>query len=500
MNCYFLFWKYLVNALRARKGIGMNNLSRDRQQTLDHILSLMGRSPDLIVRELKLPSKQSLTLLYLDGMVDKHAVQNSVIASLLDRAPAEQASLAGLQQYVIDAGEMGLTDTVDELLDRLLSGFLIVLMDGADRCLFVGMQGWEDRAVTESKTQSVVRGPQDSFTETLRTNTTLVRRRVKDSRVRIINLKIGYRTKTDVDLMYISGLADEKLVETISERLRSVRIDRVLEGEYVEELLRSNQTKTIFPTMYNTDRPDVISAGILEGKIAIFVDNTPFVLLAPTLFVDYMQSAEDYYQSILYSNAIRLLRYVSLFICMLAPAIYIALTTFHQDMLPTQLLLSLAAQREGIPFPAFLEALLMEVTFEILREAGIRMPRTIGQAVSIVGTIVIGQAAVEASIVSPAMVIIVAITAIASFVIPSYSMSISIRFLRFAFMGLAAVMGVYGLTIGFIVLTIHLCHLQSFGIPYMSPMAPFRKGMQQDAVFRFPYRSSNRFGSARGKR
>ncbi|PRX72813.1 spore germination protein KA [Cohnella sp. SGD-V74] len=478
----------------------MNNLSRDMRETLELILSLMGRSPDLIVRDLELASGQRLVLLYLDGMVDKQAVQNNVIGSLLDRAPAEQVPLHVLQQCVIDAGEVGFVDSVDELLDQLLSGCLIVLTDGTARGLFVGLPGWEDRNITESKTQSVVRGPQDSFTETLRTNTTLVRRRVKDPRIRMVNFKVGSRTKTDVTLMYISGLANEKLVEQISGRLNAVRIDRVLEGEYIEELLRENKGKTIFPTLYNTDRPDVIAGGILEGRIAIFVDNTPFVLLAPTLFVDYMQSAEDYYQSMLYSNAIRLLRYVSLFICMLAPSVYIALTTFHQDMLPTQLLLSLAAQREGIPFPAFLEALLMEVTFEILREAGIRMPRTIGQAVSIVGTIVIGQAAVDASIVSPAMVIIVAITAIASFVIPSYSMSVPIRFLRFVFMGLAAVMGVYGLTIGFIILTIHLCHLQSFGIPYMSPMAPFRKGMQKDAVLRLPYHSSKSAGSARGKR
>lgn len=478
----------------------MNNLSRDMRETLELILSLMGHSPDLIVRDIELASGQRLILLYLDGMVDKQAVQNNVIASLLDRAPAEEVPLHVLQQCVIDAGEVGFVDSVDELLDQLLSGCLIVLTNGTARGLFVGLPGWEDRSITESKTQSVVRGPQDSFTETLRTNTTLVRRRVKDPRIRMVNFKVGSRTKTDVTLMYISGLANDKLVEQISERLNAVRIDRVLEGEYIEELLRENKGKTIFPTLYNTDRPDVIAGGILEGRIAIFVDNTPFVLLAPTLFVDYMQSAEDYYQSMLYSNAIRLLRYVSLFICMLAPSVYIALTTFHQDMLPTQLLLSLAAQREGIPFPAFLEALLMEVTFEILREAGIRMPRTIGQAVSIVGTIVIGQAAVDASIVSPAMVIIVAITAIASFVIPSYSMSVPIRFLRFAFMGLAAVMGVYGLTIGFIILTIHLCHLQSFGIPYMSPMAPFRKGMQKDAVLRLPYPSSKPTGSARGKR
>jgi len=233
--------------------------------------------------------------------------------------------------------------------------------------------------------------------------------------------------------------------------------------------------------------------------VALFVDGTPFVMLTPALFVDFIQSAEDYYQRPIYSNLIRILRYAALMICLLAPSVYIALTTFHQDMLPTQLLLSLAAQREGVPLPAFIEAFLMEVTFEILREAGIRMPRTIGQAVSIVGTIVIGQAAVEASIVSAAMVIIVSITAISSFVIPSYSMSFPIRIIRFLFMALSASFGVYGLTIGIIVLVVHLCHLHSFGIAYMSPSAPFNASDQNDAIFRNPFWKSTQGQTKQGK-
>lgn len=305
------------------------------------------------------------------------------------------------------------------------------------------------------------------------------------------SIKVGSLTKTDIALMYLEGKANPELVHTLLQRLTNAKSENIFEGEYIEELLMEKKQLTIFPVIYNTDRPDIIASGLLEGKIAIFIDGTPFVLLAPALFVDFIKSVEDKYQSYVYSNLIRGLRYFALSICMLAPSIYITLTTFHQDMLPSQLLLSLAAQREGVPFPAFLEAVLMEITFEILREAGIRMPRTIGQAVSIVGTIVIGQAAVEATIVSAAMVIIVAITAISSFVIPSYSMSIPIRIVRFSFMILAATFGMYGLTIGVILLLIHLCNLHSFGIPYMSPLAPYDKKEQHDGIFRMPFRNKN---------
>jgi spore germination protein KA len=462
------------------------------QSNIESIQQLMGYSADFLVRELLIAGRRQAALFYLDGMVDKQAFQDAVISPLLDRAPVEEVTLRFLRESVLEAGDVTTAAVLEEAMEEIMSGSLLLLVDGLAEGLLIALPGWEDRSITESKTQAVVRGPQNSFTETLSTNTTLVRRRVKDTRIRLTAMKIGKMTKTDVAVMYIDGVADPELVERLVTRLKNVRQDCVLEGEYLEEILLEDKKRTIFPLFYNTDRPDSIASGIMEGKIAVFVDGTPFVLLAPSLFVDFIQSAEDYYQSYVYSNLIRILRYMALLICMLAPSIYIALTTYHQDMLPTQLLLSLAAQREGIPFPAFVEALLMEVTFEILREAGIRMPRTIGQAVSIVGTIVIGQAAVEASIVSAAMVIIVAITAISSFVIPSYAMSVPIRLVRFVFMGLAAAFGAYGLTVGMIGLIIHLSTLYSFGVPYMSPLAPYNRAEQKDAIFRFPYRSSGK--------
>ncbi|MDQ0063842.1 spore germination protein [Paenibacillus harenae] len=460
------------------------------------LLDLMGNSTDFISRDLKLNGYIPIALFYLEGMVDITAVQEGVISSLLDRAQQLGGPInpETIQQHILNMGEVGLELNIATALDHLLSGSLLLLLEGHCEAVVVHLPGWEDRAISESSTQSVVRGPQNSFNETLRTNTTLVRRRVKDIRVRLKTIQIGKLTKTDVAIMYVDGVADPKLVDDLIRRLEHADYKNILEGEYIEELLLEKKQQTIFPVVYNTDRPDTIAAGMLEAKIAIFIDGTPFVLLVPSLFVDFIQSAEDYYQSYFYSNLIRLLRYTALIICMMGPAIYIALTTYHQDMLPTQLLLSLAAQREGVPFPAFFEALLMEITFEILREAGIRMPRTVGQAVSIVGTIVIGQAAVEASIVSAVMVIVVAITAISSFVIPSYGMSIPIRICRFGFMILAASFGFLGLTVGGIILILHLCSLHSFGVPYMSPYAPYNKSKQSDAILRFPIRNHSNKG------
>jgi len=296
---------------------------------------------------------------------------------------------------------------------------------------------------------------------------------------------IGKRTKTNVAMMYIKGIANDKIVKEVRLRLDRIDIDGILESGNIEELIR-DEPYSPFPTILNTERSDVVAAELLEGKIAIFVDGTPFVLIVPAIFIQFFQSSEDYYQSADIASLIRILRYFAFAIAMLAPALFIAVTTFNHVMLPPSLLISLAAQREGAPFPAFVEAIIMEVTFEILREAGLRMPRSIGSAMSIVGAFVIGTAAVEAGIISAAMVIVVSITAIASFVSPTYNLAISGRILRFGFMAIAASFGLLGITIGLIALLLHLCSLRSFGVPYMSSLAPFNLSDQKDAFIRLP--------------
>ncbi|MDP4158068.1 MAG: spore germination protein, partial [Bacillota bacterium] len=277
----------------------------------------------------------------------------------------------------------------------------------------------------------------------------------------------------------------DKVVKEVHHRLDKIDIGGVLESGYIEELIQDD-TFTPFPTIFNSERPDVVAACLLEGRVAILVDGTPFVLVVPSLFIQNFQVPEDYYQRADISSLLRLLRVICFLIALLGPSFYIAVTTYHQEMLPTSLLISLAAQREGVPFPAFVEAVMMEVAFEILREAGIRMPRAVGQAVSIVGALVLGQAAVEAGIVSASMVIVVSLTAIANFVFPAYNMAISIRMLRFGMMLLAASFGLYGITVGILALLLHLNSLRSFGIPYMAPMSPLIPDDLKDTVIRFP--------------
>jgi spore germination protein KA len=276
-----------------------------------------------------------------------------------------------------------------------------------------------------------------------------------------------------------------EVLKEVRQRLGRINIDAVLESGYIEELIQ-DKALTPFPTVNNTERPDALAAGILEGRVAIMVDGTPFALLVPALFLQFFQASEDYYQRADFATLLRVLRFLSFFISLLGPSLYIAITTFHQELLPPELLIRLVAAREGVPFPAFIEALIMEITFEVLREAGVRMPRAIGQAVSIVGTLVIGQAAVEAGIISPSMVIVVSLTAISNFVIPSFNMGIAVRILRFPIMFLAASFGLFGIVISLFAIVLHLCSLRSFGVPYMSPFASFNWDDQKDSIFRLP--------------
>jgi spore germination protein KA len=291
--------------------------------------------------------------------------------------------------------------------------------------------------------------------------------------------------------MYLQGEVDENVLSTLKERLNRIDIKGILETGNIEEFI-TEEMYSPFPTVFNTERPDTVAANILEGKVAIVVDGTPFVLTLPALFAEFFTSADDYYNKWDISTFVRILRYIAFFIALLGPSVYIALTTFHQEMIPTQLLMSLAAQREGVPFPAFVEALIMEATFEVIREAGLRMPKPLGQAISIVGALVIGQAAVDAGFVSPAMVIVVAITALSSIVFPAYNMAIPVRMLRFLMMSLAASFGLFGIAVGLFALIIHLTSIKSFGTNYMIPYAPNSKYLLRDTIIRAPYRTFNK--------
>ncbi|REK71797.1 spore germination protein [Paenibacillus paeoniae] len=461
---------------------------------LELIRQQLGNSSDIVIRQVGLPGEIAWAVVYTDGLADKQLVSEFILESAMlhDRVKEESkhdpASISPqlLASNVLAIGETKEISNFGQLFTSLLSGESVVLVDGHAAAITAGTRGWRDRGISETLTETVVRGPKEAFTETLRTNTAMIRRKIKDPNLWLETRQIGRVTGTEVSVMFIKGIAEDKVVEEVRIRLERIDIDGILESGYIEELIQ-DETYTPFPTIYNSERPDVVAAELLEGKIAILVDGTPMVLIVPALFVSFLHSAEDYYHRFDISTLIRILRYIGVFIALFGPSLYVAITTYHQEMIPTQLLYSLAAQREGIPFPAFIEAIMMEVAFEILREAGLRMPRSIGPAVSIVGTLVIGQAAVEAGIISAAMVIVVSTTAIASFVFPSYSLANTMRMLRFPLMGLAATFGLYGIIIGTFAIVLHVSSLRSFGVPYMGPFAPLIISDQKDAIFRMPH-------------
>jgi spore germination protein KA len=451
-----------------------------------------GNSRDIVTERFRLGSAPPVDvgLIYLKGLVNTSIIQEHIKEPFMTTSVDTSGELSvnpieTVRNKVSAAGEQKTIVDFASLYESVLSGETVILIDGQAVGLSVDTKGGNSRAVEEPTTQSVVRGPREGFVESMDTNISLLRRRIKSPKLWLETKTIGRVTQTNIGILYVKGIVNDKIISEVRTRLDRIDIDGILESGNIEELIQ-DEAITPFPTIYNSERPDVIAAGLLEGRVAILVDGTPFALLVPALFVQFYQSAEDYYQRADFATLIRILRYMCFFISLLAPSFYIAITTFHQELIPSPLLLSLAAQREGIPFPAFIEALIMEVTFEILREAGVRLPKTVGQAVSIVGALVIGQAAVEAGLVSPAMVIIVSITAISNFVIPSFNMGISVRICRFFLMVLAATFGLFGITMGLVAMVQHLCSLRSFGVPYMSPMAPFIVEDQKDTILRMP--------------
>lgn len=463
------------------------SLLREYKENINRIKEELGNSVDIVIREFKVNVVHKGALVFVDGLANVDSISDFLLEPIMEKDEIQER--LDLFQYVLDkAVALGSVSTIDnwnQVYDEVLSGNTVIFLDGCTKAISGETKGWEKRSISEPTTQLSIRGPKDSFTETLRTNTALIRRRIKSPNLWMESMKIGTVTQTDIAIMYVKGIANEKIITEIKDRLKRIDMDGILDSGFIEQLIE-DQTWTTFPTTYHTERPDVVSSQLLEGRIAIIVDGSPFVLTAPAIFIQFFQAPDDYYSRFDISTGIRLLRILAFLIALLGPAVYIAATTFHQEMIPTTMAIAIAAQRENVPFPALVEALIMEVTFEILREAGLRLPRAVGQAVSIVGALVIGQAAVQAGFVSPVMVIVVSITAIANFSTPIFAMAIAARLLRFVLMGLASILGFYGMMLGIMFMAIHLCSLRSFGIPYMMPIAPFNIGNQQDAFFRFP--------------
>jgi spore germination protein KA len=372
------------------------------------------------------------------------------------------------------------------LIDECLRGKAVLLVDGLEGGICIGVVNSSTyRQVEEPSTQTIIKGPKEGFTESIETNLGQIRRRITHPGLCFEKYVMGSDTSTTVYLAFIQGIMNPDILEEARKRLTKAKPNALFDSGMLEDYI-VDKTLTPFPLIYTTERPDGVCGHLVSGKAAILVDGSPFVLTIPTVFSDFFQSSEDYYQPFMISTFVRFIRYLSFLIALLFPAVYISAITYHMELVPTELLFTISSQRENLPFPVFVEALLMEITFEILREAGVRMPRAVGPTVSIVGGLVIGTAAVEAGIVSNIMVIIVALTAISSFVSPIYNLSVSSRLLRFGLLTLGALAGFYGVMMGMMVMIGHMCSIRSFGVPYTAPFAPLNMKEHEDILLRFP--------------
>ncbi|SEN16085.1 spore germination protein [Lihuaxuella thermophila] len=429
------------------------------EENMNKIREEFGGSPDCIIRTFEPGCSPGIqvALVYIESLVNRDTIHEWVMKSLmidsvhLEQLEDERTALEWLKKNALTIGKIEWLDSWAQVYESILTGNAVLFGEGWSRCIAVHTAGGASKPVSEPTSQTVIRGPKDSFTESIDINIGLIRRRIKTPNLWMTKLLIGSLTKTEVAVMYIQGIANENIVKKVLTKLKAIEIDAILESGYIEEFIQ-HKTFTPFPTLYSTERPDVIAGNLLEGRVAILVDNTPYVLTVPATFPLFFQSVEDYYQRFDISLLLRLIRYAAFLVSLLTPSVYIALTTFHQEMVPTNLLINIAAQREGVPFPVVVEVLLMELVFEVIREAGVRAPKALSTAVTIVGAIVLGETAIRSGMVTPATVIVVATTAIANFVNPSFNMAIAARLLRFALILLAAVFGLFGIVLALIVL------------------------------------------------
>lgn len=459
------------------------------QEDFNKIKQMFTKTFDFSYRMLEVPSGYTAAILYLDGLVDKKRMEVGIIDPLLRyKEASHQRGFFILDDIkeLLRSVQIQQGNTVQEVVEQILSGSTVILINGFAQSLFIPEQSWPQRAIEEPPSEAVVIGPREGFIENIRANISMIRRRIKTPQLKLENVKIGKISKTDVAIIYIEGIAQSSIVEEVKNRINRINIDAIESSGSILEFIQDHPF-SVFPQILHTERPDRVVGSLLEGRVAILVDNTPFALVVPINFFLMMNSPEDYYGHFILASFIRLLRYLFLLIALLFPSIYIAVTSFHQELLPTNLLFSVTSSREQVPFPAIVEALLMEITFEALREAGLRLPRPIGSTISIVGALVIGQAAVQAGIVSAPLVIVVSVTGIASFMFPSYGLTGAIRLLRFLMMLLAALLGFYGILLGVFFILAHLVELRSFGVPYMEPVAPFNFNNLKDVFVRVPW-------------
>jgi spore germination protein KA len=455
-----------------------------------HLREILGENDSILCRRFQLGTgpKRAVLLVSITGITDKKTVNEGVISPIMKaELPTDGTNvLTFMRESVLAVMDIGDSDEFSFIVGLVLQGNVAVFVEGETRALLIPAGAWKSRAIDQPVSETVIRGPRDSFVEDLNINLSLLRKRIHHPQLRLETSIVGTMTQTKVVMVYVEGIVDEAVVEEVRKRISKIKVDMVIESGYIEQHIE-DAPFSIFPTIANTEKPDITAARILEGRVAIFVDGTPIVLTLPDLLISHFQVSEDYYARPFYSSLVRLLRILSFLTTTMLPGLFVAVQYYHPVLIPYSLLVSLSKSREGVPFQLYIEVILMILVFEVIREAGVRMPRPIGQAVSIVGAIILGQSAVEAGLVGIPVVVVVAFAGISTFLINSLAEPISILRLLFALAG--STLGIYGiLLLGMIVVT-HLATLRSFGVPYASPLFPLKWGDWKDAIFRFPLKS-----------
>jgi spore germination protein len=450
---------------------------------------------DVNIRELRIGALQiKAVLLFVDGLTDKDGMDRNILGPLMNavmpfegmtEAPEAEELKRIIVQRIVQVSEIEYTTNPVKSLQKVLFGSAVLMVDGMKELFVLGTPKGRTRGGEEPISEALLRGPRIGFNETLSDNTAMLRRHGQTTELAMVSFTVGKRLEKELVLTYIRDVANDDLVEEIKRRILTIDIDDVQESGFVEQLIEDDFLSP-FQQIQNTERPDRVIAALLEGRAAILLDGTPFALIMPVTFGMLLQSPEDYYDRWLVGSMLRALRFFAALISLFAPALYISFLSFHPGLIPTKLVISIISSRQGVPFPSLIEALIMEVSIEILREAGLRLPKPIGPAMGIVGGLIIGEAAVNAGIVSPILVIVVAVTAISSFAMPMYSAGITLRLLRFVAMFFAAVFGMYGVILFFLLLSSHLIRLKSFGTPYLGLAVPSQMRDWKDFIIRLP--------------
>jgi len=473
-------------------------ISRDLDGNLAWALQRFDRCQDIVIDRLGLGESLDTAafVLYCETLIEesKNDIIRSTIRDMIDIEGTVLDSLAAdrVIRHFERQGPAVHPSTIVRRLDeaelQVWQGCIVLFVAGWDCAVGFKAASFNKRQVTEPVNEPAVQGPREGTVELLGTNLGMLRQRVRTSRLKIEYVTAGEALKSKIAYVYLEEVVNPELLAEFRRRIADIPPQEIMETSFVDDWIE-DQVWSPFPQFRYTERPDSATAALMDGKILVLVDNSPMILICPAFLVDFFSTSEDYYVRTWYSIMIRQVRVLAFVIALTLPSIYIALSTFHPELIPSVLLIAILNSREGIPFPAFLEALMMEISFELLREAGIRLPRPVGPAVSIVGALVIGQAAISAKIASPIMVIVVALTGIASFAIPHYDMAMALRVLRFPLMVAAGTLGGYGLMLSFILILLHLTSLRSLGEPYLSSLAPFQWRDMRDIFVRLPMRT-----------